>query len=149
MTNTRLQVARAVSSMGQGLYEQAARQFLAVKGDLGRWANEVSRSRSGLGTSSEMKWSADTLCDILDQVISPSELAIYGSLCAVATLRRSALKSELLGNESFRTFVDEESYVRDIVDSFVEGKYKNALDLLETHSVSHPRPRLCLSVFRC
>ncbi|KAL7416943.1 26S proteasome subunit RPN7-domain-containing protein [Mrakia frigida] len=110
ITTTRLQVARALSSLGQGAYEQAARQFLQVKGELGSWAKTV---------------------------ISPSELAIYGSLCAVATLRRSALKSELLGNESFRAFVDEESYVRDIVDSFVEGKYKIALDLLETHSARH------------
>lgn len=30
--------------------------------------------------------------------------------------------------------------MRDIVDSFVEGKYKTALDLLETHSVSRPGP---------
>lgn len=46
VTNTRLQVARALSSLGQGLYEQAARQFLAVKGDLGSWAREVSRAHS-------------------------------------------------------------------------------------------------------
>jgi hypothetical protein len=42
ITNTRLQVARALSSLGQGLYEQAARQFLQVKGELGEWAKTVS-----------------------------------------------------------------------------------------------------------
>lgn len=39
---TRLQVARALSSLGQGAYERAAREFLAVEGDLGEWGRTVS-----------------------------------------------------------------------------------------------------------
>lgn len=70
-------------------------------------------------------------------MISPTEVAVCGSLCALGSLRRSALKSELLLNDAFRTYVDEESYVRDLVDAFVDGKYKECLELLEKHSVSH------------
>lgn len=66
---------------------------------------------------------------------------MYGALCALATLRRSALKSEVLENETFRVFLEEDTYVRDIVEAFVNGRYKQALDLLEMHSVSDGSPR--------
>ncbi|CED83824.1 Protein arginine N-methyltransferase CARM1 [Phaffia rhodozyma] len=107
---TRLQIARALSSLGLGAYEKAAREFLAVKGDFEEWAHTV---------------------------ISPTEVAICGSLCALASLRRLALKSELLLNDDFRAYVDEEGYVRDLVDAFVDGKYKDCLSLLEKYSSRH------------
>jgi COP9 signalosome complex subunit 1 len=40
---TRLQVAKAISSLGQGMYERAAREFLAVEGELGDWGRSVRR----------------------------------------------------------------------------------------------------------
>lgn len=43
---TRLGVARALASLGAEVYEQAAREFLAVEGELGEWARTVSPSSS-------------------------------------------------------------------------------------------------------
>jgi hypothetical protein len=134
---TRLQVARGLGSLGQGAYEKAARELLGVKGDLGDWGKTVSQLFvfSFLEETSIADLHLPPLSSLHPQVISPAELAIIAALCALATLRRSALKSELLFNDGFRAFVDEEPHVRELVDSFVEGKYKKTLEMLEKHSV--------------
>lgn len=135
-TSTRLQITKGLANLGQGLYERAARDFLAVKGELGDWGKTVSLFHRLLFYRPYRTHilSKPNLTSVL-QVVSASEIAVYGALCALATLRRSALKSEVLENETFRVFLEEESYIREIVDSFVNGKYKVALDLLEKHSV--------------
>lgn len=69
------------------------------------------------------------------QVISPSELAILSALLALATLRRSALRSEVLQNDRFRRWADDEPHVRALVEAFVDGRYRTVLELLERHSV--------------
>lgn len=39
-------------------------------------------------------------------VISPQDVALYGSLCALATFDRSELKSRIMDNIRFREFLE-------------------------------------------
>lgn len=85
-----------------------------------------------------------------EQLVTPSDIAIYGVLCALATLPRSTLVTRLglsvpgsgKGGSSssepppFAYYLEQEQYVRELVDAYVGSKFKTVLLLLERHSVS-------------
>lgn len=109
---TKLDFASALSNLGQGNYEKAANLFLklgSVK-ELGDWAGKL---------------------------IAPGDIGIAGTLCALASLPRSAIKSQLLENESFSIYIEHEPHVREIVEAYMASKFSTVLDLLERHSTRH------------
>lgn len=70
------------------------------------------------------------------QIISPSDIAIFGVLCSLATLPRSAIKAAVVDSETFTMFIEQEQYVREILDAYMSSKFKAVLDILERNSVS-------------
>jgi len=109
---TRLDFASALAQLGQGHYDMAASLFLklgAVK-ELGDWVGKL---------------------------IAPGDIGIAGTLCALACLPRSAIKSQLLENDSFSVYIEHEPHVRELVEAYMASKFSTVLELLERHSTRH------------
>jgi COP9 signalosome complex subunit 1 len=70
------------------------------------------------------------------KVVAPGDIAIYGTLCALPTLSRNTLKSEIWSSTTFALYVEQEPYVRDLIEAFMTSNFKTALDILSRYSVS-------------
>ncbi|KAJ7803903.1 hypothetical protein B0H14DRAFT_2384221, partial [Mycena olivaceomarginata] len=67
-------------------------------------------------------------------LIAPGDIAIYGVLCALATLPRSAPKTQILENSTFGMYVEQEPYVRELVEAYLSSNFKTVLELLNRYS---------------
>ncbi|KIM57683.1 hypothetical protein SCLCIDRAFT_16897 [Scleroderma citrinum Foug A] len=109
---TKLDFALALSHLGTGAYDKAATAFLK------------------LGP-------ADQLGDWIGKLVAPSDIAIYGTLCALASLSRSTVKSNTLVHTVFATYIEQEPYVRDLVQAYLSSDFKTVLELLARYSTRH------------
>ncbi|OCH90469.1 PCI-domain-containing protein [Obba rivulosa] len=109
---SRLDVASGLAYLGQGNYEKAAQSFLKV-GPI------------------------KSLSDWSGKLISPSDVAMYGALCALATMSRNAIRAQLLENETFGVYVEQEPYVRDLLENYMANRFKAVLETLERYSTRH------------
>ncbi|KAG6906595.1 hypothetical protein DXG01_012998 [Tephrocybe rancida] len=109
---SKLDLATALSHLGQSNYEKAAYSFLRVgpAKDLGDW----------VGT-----------------VIAPGDIAVYGTLCALSSLPRTALRTQLLGNPVFGVFIEQEPYIRELIEAYMSSDFKTVLELLNRYSTRH------------
>ncbi|ORX60362.1 PCI-domain-containing protein [Hesseltinella vesiculosa] len=69
---------------------------------------------------------------VINQVLSANDVAIYGGLCALASMDRRALQDLLNTNTQFRAFLELEPQVREIMELFQSSKYAACFTLLET-----------------
>ncbi|KAG5665674.1 hypothetical protein KAF25_009799 [Fusarium avenaceum] len=67
-----------------------------------------------------------------NHIASPNDIAVYGGLLALATMERKELQARVLENQSFRSFLENESHVRKAISLFVNGRYSNCLSILES-----------------
>ncbi|KAG6331018.1 hypothetical protein ID866_8073 [Astraeus odoratus] len=109
---TKLDFALALAHLGTGAYDKAATAFLK----LGR---------------------AEQLGDWINKLVVPSDIAIYGTLCALASLSRSAVKSQTVENAVFATYMEQEPYVRELVQAYMSSDFKTVLELLSRYSTRH------------
>ena len=75
-------------------------------------------------------------------IISPNDIAIYGGLCALATMDRNELQKKVLENSSFRTYLELEPQIRRAIAFFVNSRYTACLNILETY-----RPDYLLDIY--
>ncbi|ESO84218.1 hypothetical protein LOTGIDRAFT_184282 [Lottia gigantea] len=68
-------------------------------------------------------------CDF-PELISPSNVTTYGSLCALATFDRQELQKNVITSSTFKQFLELEPQLRDILHRFHESKYASCLKLL-------------------
>ncbi|KAJ3478810.1 hypothetical protein NLI96_g9502 [Meripilus lineatus] len=109
---TKLDAAAALANLGQGAYDKAAKYFLKlgpIKG-LEHWASTI---------------------------VSPSDIAIYTTLCALATFHRSVIKAQLLDNDNFSVYMEQEPYVREIITAYLSSRFNVVLENLERFSTRH------------
>jgi COP9 signalosome complex subunit 1 len=66
-------------------------------------------------------------------VLSPNDIAIYGALCSLATMSRTELRTRVLENTAFRTFLELEPHLRRCIADFIGGKYTSCLKVLESY----------------
>merc|ERR1712203_1197095 len=64
-------------------------------------------------------------------VICPQDIALYGVLCALASLERSEVQSKLLDSSTFRECLDLVPQIRDVTLDFCNCKYATCLSSLE------------------
>ncbi|KAH0578571.1 hypothetical protein H2248_003718 [Termitomyces sp. 'cryptogamus'] len=109
---SKLELATALSHLGQASYEKAAQSFLRIgpAKELGDW----------IGT-----------------VVSPGDIAVYGTLCALSALPRSALRSQLLHNAVFNVYIEQEPYMRELIEAYMGSNFKTVLELLNRYSTRH------------
>lgn len=68
-----------------------------------------------------------------NDVISSNDVAVYGSLCALASMDRLSLKADVLDNNNFRNFLELEPHMRRAISFFYTAKYSNCLQILEDY----------------
>lgn len=100
---TRLKCASALAELATKKYKSAAKHFLQANFDH---------------------------CDF-PELLSPSNVAMYGGLCALATFDRHELQKNVIFSSSFKLFLELEPQLRDIIFKFYESKYASCLKLLD------------------
>ncbi|KPI45039.1 COP9 signalosome complex subunit 1 [Cyphellophora attinorum] len=73
------------------------------------------------------------LGQILTKFMTLNDIAVYGGLCALATMSRSELQARVLDNPSFRNFLELEPHIRRATSFFVACKYTQCLEILESY----------------
>ncbi|RMB95174.1 hypothetical protein DUI87_28161 [Hirundo rustica rustica] len=71
------------------------------------------------------------MCLNVIKLLSPSNVAVYGGLCALATFDRQELQRNVISSSSFKLFLELEPQVRDIIFKFYESKYASCLKMLD------------------
>ncbi|KAH7126781.1 26S proteasome subunit RPN7-domain-containing protein [Dendryphion nanum] len=67
------------------------------------------------------------------EVLSGNDIAVYGGLCALASMDRSELQQKVLGNSDFRNFLELEPHIRRAITLFCNSKYSACLEVLESY----------------
>ncbi|MCL4126832.1 UNVERIFIED_CONTAM: hypothetical protein GTU68_033585, partial [Idotea baltica] len=100
---TKLTSAAGLAQLATRKYKQAAKSFLLAQLDA---------------------------CDFPD-LLSASNVAMYGGLCALATFSRQELHNQVISSSSFKLFLEVEPQLRDIIFKFYDSKYASCLKLLD------------------
>lgn len=75
--------------------------------------------------------------DQMNATMSANDIAVYGGLCALASMSRSELQSRVLDNATFRSFLELEPHIRRAVSFFVACKYTQCLEILESYRTDY------------
>jgi len=75
-------------------------------------------------------------------VLSNANVALYGGLCALASLDRSELKSQVLQSANFKQFLELEPQIREIITAYYDFRFLDALKALDLM-----KPALLLDIF--
>ncbi|KAJ3833569.1 26S proteasome subunit RPN7-domain-containing protein [Lentinula raphanica] len=113
---SKLEFATALGQLAQSNYERAAYHFLRLSPGTG--------SQGGLG-------------DWFGKLVSPGDIAIYGCVCALASLSRSAFKAQVLENIPFGVYIEQEPHVREIIEAYMASNFKGVLETLSKYSTRH------------
>ncbi|KAJ7446538.1 hypothetical protein B0H11DRAFT_2162384 [Mycena galericulata] len=97
---SKLDFATALCSLASGNYQKVVRSFLKLGSakDFGDWTGRL---------------------------VAPGDIAIYGVLCALASLLRSALETQILESSTFGVY---------LVESYLSNDFKTVLELLNRYS---------------
>lgn len=71
------------------------------------------------------------------EVITGNDIAVYGGLCALASMDRSQLKERVLDNNDFRNFLELEPHIRRAINLFCASKYSACLEVLENYRTDY------------
>lgn len=63
-------------------------------------------------------------------------MAIYATLCALATFSRNQIRTQVLENDTFGLYIEQEPYVRELIEAYTNNRFKTVLETLERYSVS-------------
>jgi COP9 signalosome complex subunit 1 len=114
--------------MGPNDNEKSLQPFLAAaeglahmdSGDFYQAAHQFIQADSGMSSD-------------CNTIISPNDVAIYGGLCALATMDRHELNTMVLENSNFRTYLELEPHIRRAIAFFVNSRYSACLAILESY----------------
>ena len=73
------------------------------------------------------------LADSYNDVLTSNDVAVYGGLCALASMDRNQLQQRVLDNNSFRNFLELEPHIRRAISFFCNSKFRPCLDILEAY----------------
>ena len=104
----KLHAALGLAQMCSGNYLDAARSFIQT---------DLERLQSGHFTD----------------ILTPNDVAVYGALCALASMDRDALQSAVLDSPSFRAFLELEPHLRRAITLYCSGKYSACLAILASY----------------
>lgn len=142
---TKLHCAAGLLELNSRKYKKAAKHFLSTNFEhfnqstttSGSAANNLRPGVNVPGGSSENNLmrlirSANER-DIGSQwdILAPINIAVYGSLCALATYTRQELANHLINSASFKAFSELEPQLRDVINKFYESKYAACLSILQ------------------
>lgn len=108
------QACIGLAALGQSNYRAAADGFLRV---------DPSYVNIGLVAG----------IDFSRCVTTGNDIAVYGGLCALASMDREQLQESVLNNAQFRNFLELEPHIRRAISFFCGGKYSQCLATLEAY----------------
>ncbi|KAI5292977.1 hypothetical protein KEM52_005930 [Ascosphaera acerosa] len=73
----------------------------------------------------------------LSDVLTPNDVAVYGALCALASLDRAELGARLLQNAAFAPILQLEPHLRHAVKFFCKSKFAACFEILQTYRVDY------------
>lgn len=106
----KMSAALGLAQMHAGSYLEAANSFLSTDPSLG---------------------------DTFNEVIIPNDVAVYGGLCALASMDRNELQRRVLDNNSFRNFLELEPHIRRAIGFFCNSKFRPCLDILDAYRTDY------------
>ncbi|KAF2000688.1 PCI-domain-containing protein [Amniculicola lignicola CBS 123094] len=71
------------------------------------------------------------------EVLTANDVAVYGGLCALASMDRSELQNQVLANTDFRNFLELEPHIRRAITLFCNSKYSACLEILEGYRTDY------------
>ena len=112
----KLAAAMGLAQLSTGSFKEAAISF-------------ISTDPRMLGTK------LDDLDDTeaYNEIMTPNDIAVYGGLCALASMNRNELQSRVLDNARFRNYLELEPHIRRAISFFVASKYSSCLTILESY----------------
>ncbi|KAJ5664693.1 COP9 signalosome subunit 1 (CsnA) [Penicillium macrosclerotiorum] len=78
-----------------------------------------------------------SLGDSFNEIITPNDVAVYGGLCALASMNRVELQLRVLDNSSFRNFLELEPHIRRAIGFFCNSKFRPCLDILDAYRTDY------------
>ncbi|KAJ5591829.1 COP9 signalosome subunit 1 (CsnA) [Penicillium hispanicum] len=107
---SKMSAAFGLAQMHAGSYLEAANTFLSTESSLG---------------------------DTFNEVLTPNDIAVYGGLCALASMDRNELQNRVLDNASFRYFLELEPHIRRAIAFFCNSKFRPCLDILNSYRADY------------
>ncbi|KAJ5240877.1 uncharacterized protein N7469_002468 [Penicillium citrinum] len=78
-----------------------------------------------------------SLSDTFNEMITPNDIAVYGGLCALASMDRNELQKLVLDSPTFRQFLELEPHIRRAIAFFCNSKYRPCLDILDNYRTDY------------
>jgi COP9 signalosome complex subunit 1 len=104
LVEAKLRATAGLAHIENRKYKMAAKKFLETSFELGNKFNDV---------------------------ITPEDIAIYGSLCALAEFDRRELKTEVLDNAQFQNYLELIPHLGECLRDFYNSKYASCLAYLD------------------
>lgn len=82
------------------------------------------------------------------EVLTGNDVAVYGGLCALASMDRTELQDLVLANNDFRNFLELEPHIRRAISLFCGSKYSACLEVLEAYRTDYLLDVYLASVLR-
>ena len=118
--SAKLSAAHGLASLAQSNYKDAAMEFLAT---------DPRMSTAKLDDPSDE--------ESYNEVLTPNDVAIYGGLCALASMTREELQTKVLDNSDFRNYLELEPHIRRAISHFVSAKYSQCLSILDSYKADY------------
>lgn len=112
----KLPAAMGIASLCSGSYRNAADRFLEADPRM---------------ASAKLDDPEDE--ESYNEAVTPNDVAVYGGLCALASMDRNELQTRVLGNSSFRNYLELEPHIRRAISFFVSSKYSSCLSILDAY----------------
>lgn len=115
---TIVSAVHGLAQMASGSYRDAAEQFL-----------KVDASFITADTVAGIDWKR--------AVLSANDIAVYGGLCALASMSRAELQTRVLSNTNLGQFLELEPHIRRAIALFCSSKYSACLEILEQYRTDY------------
>ncbi|KAL9605821.1 MAG: hypothetical protein Q9179_001007 [Wetmoreana sp. 5 TL-2023] len=114
--SAKLSAAMGLALLASGNYKEAAREFIETD-------PRMAQARMDDPTDEEA----------FNEVMTPNDVAVYGGLCALASMGRGELQKKVLDNAKFRAYLELEPHIRRAITFFVSSKYSSCLSILDSY----------------
>ena len=118
--SAKLSAALGLTFMAQAKYKEAAQEFLGTN---------LRMSQAKLDDPADE--------ESYNEVLTPNDVAVYGGLCALASMTRVELQKQVLDNSGFRNYLELEPHIRRSISYFVSSKYSACLSILESYKADY------------
>lgn len=95
------------------------------------------QSGSYLDAANSFLGTDPSLGDSYNEIITSNDVAVYGSLCAMASMDRHELQRRVLDNNTFRNFLELEPQIRRAISFFCTSKFRPCLEILEAYKADY------------